>query len=100
MAHAHEVTFEMNLTAPRLTLVDPDAQPPGAATTRGPRVLIADGQALVRAGLRALLEGSGTITVVGEATSGDEAVAQARRIRPDVVVIDASLPGLDCVEAA
>jgi DNA-binding NarL/FixJ family response regulator len=100
MAHAHEVTFEMNLTAPRLTLVDPDTQIPGASTTRGPRVLIADGQALVRAGLRALLEGSGTIAVVGEATCGEEAVAMARTIRPDVVLIDALLPGLDCVEAA
>jgi DNA-binding NarL/FixJ family response regulator len=61
-------------------------------------VLVAAGQALVRAGLRSLLEGEG-ITVAGEAASGDEVVAAARRLRPDVVLIDASLPGLDAVEA-
>jgi DNA-binding NarL/FixJ family response regulator len=63
------------------------------------RVLSADGQALVRAGFRALLESGGRISVVGEASTGEEAVAQARRLRPDVVLIDATLPGLNCVEA-
>ena len=64
------------------------------------RVMVADRHALVRAGLQALLEGSGRLTVVGEAATGDEAVALARRIDPDVVVIDAQLPGLDCIEAS
>jgi DNA-binding NarL/FixJ family response regulator len=63
------------------------------------RVLIADGQALVRAGFRALLESGGRISVVGEASTGEEAVAEARRLRPDVVLLDATLPGLNCVEA-
>ena len=63
------------------------------------RVLVADGQALVRAGLRALLEVGAEISVVGEASSGEEAVALARRLHPDVVLIDATLPGMDCVEA-
>jgi DNA-binding NarL/FixJ family response regulator len=63
------------------------------------RVVIADGQALVRAGLRALLESGGRISVVGEASTGEEAVAQACRLRPDVVLLDATLPGLNCVEA-
>jgi DNA-binding NarL/FixJ family response regulator len=63
------------------------------------RVLIADGQALVRAGFRALLEPGGRISVVGEAATGEEAVAEARRLRPDVVLLDAMLPGLNCVEA-
>jgi len=63
------------------------------------RVLIADSQALVRAGLRALLESGGRISVVGEASTGEEAVAEARRLRPDVVLLDATLPGLNCVEA-
>jgi DNA-binding NarL/FixJ family response regulator len=62
------------------------------------RVLIADGQAVVRAGFRALLEDSGRISVVVEAATGDDAVYFARRLRPDVVLIDAQLPGLDCVE--
>ena len=63
------------------------------------RVLIADGQALVRAGLRALLESGGRISVAGEASTGDEAVTEAHRLRPDVVLLDATLPGLNCVEA-
>jgi DNA-binding NarL/FixJ family response regulator len=63
------------------------------------RVLVADGQALVRAGFRALLESGGRISVVGEASTGEEAVAEARRLRPDVVLLDATLPGLNCVEA-
>ena len=62
-------------------------------------MLVADGQALVRAGFRALLEAGGQINVVGEASTGEEAVALARRLRPDVVLIDATLPGLNCVEA-
>src|SRR4051812_41723392 len=63
------------------------------------RVLVADGQALVRAGFRALLEADGRISVVGEASTGEEAVALARTVRPDVVLIDATLPGMHCVEA-
>jgi DNA-binding NarL/FixJ family response regulator len=63
------------------------------------RVLIADGQALVRAGLRALLQSGESISVVGEAGTGEEAVAEAFRSGPDVVLLDATLPGLNCVEA-
>src|SRR3954453_894223 len=69
----------------------------GAAPAR--RVVVADGQALVRAGFCALLEAGGQISVGGEASTGEEAVALARSLRPDVVLIDATLPGLDCVEA-
>src|SRR4051812_24824412 len=75
----------------RLALVGP---------ARATRVLIADGQGLVRAGLRALLEATGPITVTGEAATGEEALAATRAARPDVVLIDAMLPGLDCVETA
>src|SRR6476659_3162401 len=63
------------------------------------RVMIADGQALVRAGLRALLEPGGRIGVVGEASTAEEAVAEARRLRPDVVLLDAGLPGGHGIEA-
>jgi DNA-binding NarL/FixJ family response regulator len=63
------------------------------------RVLIADGQALVRAGFRALLESEQGIAVSGEAASGDEVVALTRSTSPDVVMIDISLPGLDAFEA-
>jgi DNA-binding NarL/FixJ family response regulator len=62
------------------------------------RAVIADGQSLVRAGFRLLLEATGRITVVGEAASGKEVVALASRLSPDVALIDATLPGLDSVE--
>jgi DNA-binding NarL/FixJ family response regulator len=62
------------------------------------RAVIADGQSLVRAGFRLLLEATGRITVVGEAASGKDVVTLARRVRPDVALIDATLPGLDSVE--
>jgi DNA-binding NarL/FixJ family response regulator len=63
------------------------------------RVVIAHGRQLVRAGLRVLLEREAGITVVDEAANGDDAVAIARRLRPDVLLLDVRLPGLDCVEA-
>jgi DNA-binding NarL/FixJ family response regulator len=62
-------------------------------------VLLADSQGLVRAGFRLLLEATERIRVVGEAASGEEAVAIAHRLRPDVALIDATLPGLDSVQA-
>src|SRR3954451_2963335 len=85
---------------PRLALVAPHGRPDGPGPARATRVLIADSQALVRAGLRALLEATGPFTVTGEAATGEEALAAARAARPDVVLIDAMLPGLDCVETA
>ncbi|MCW3013862.1 MAG: Transcriptional regulatory protein ydfI [Solirubrobacterales bacterium] len=60
--------------------------------------VIADGQRLVRAGLRRLFEDQLDITVMGEAASGDELMALVRSEHPDVVVIDAGLPGLDGFE--
>src|SRR3954453_5831054 len=62
------------------------------------RVLVADGQALVRAGVRALLEAEERLTVVGEAAKGEETLALVEQLRPDVVMIDTRLPGLDSVE--
>jgi len=62
------------------------------------RVLIADDQALVRAGFRKLLE-SADIDVVGEAADGREAVDEARRLRPSVVLMDIRMPRLDGIEA-
>ncbi|MFE0703804.1 response regulator [Streptomyces sp. NPDC058872] len=63
------------------------------------RVLLADDQALVRAGFRALLDAQADIEVVGEAADGDEAVEQAGTLRPDVVLMDIRMPRLDGLEA-
>jgi DNA-binding NarL/FixJ family response regulator len=76
----------------------PTAVSPLRVIPRTSRVILAEGEALVRAGLRSVLEGDGTVTVVGEAASGEEAVALAGRLDPDVVLIDVGLPGLDSVE--
>lgn len=63
------------------------------------RVLIADDQAMVRAGLRLILSAEPDIVVVGEAVDGTEAVASARRLRPDVTLMDVRMPGLDGIAA-
>ena len=57
------------------------------------RVLIADDHAVLRAGLRMLLEAQSDIVVVGEAASGSEVPASARELRPDIVLLDLSMPG-------
>jgi DNA-binding NarL/FixJ family response regulator len=59
------------------------------------RVLLADDQILVRAGFRALLDAEDGIEVVGEAGDGDEAVRLTERLRPDVVLMDIRMPGVD-----
>jgi DNA-binding NarL/FixJ family response regulator len=62
-------------------------------------VLLADDQALVRAGFRALLDAQDDITVAGEADDGEEAVRLARQLRPDVVLMDIRMPGTDGLAA-
>jgi DNA-binding NarL/FixJ family response regulator len=64
------------------------------------RVLIADDQALVRTGFRMILESEADLEVVGEAADGIEALAEARRLQPDVVLMDVRMPELDGIEAA
>jgi DNA-binding NarL/FixJ family response regulator len=62
-------------------------------------VLIADDQALVRVGLRKVLETEPELAVVGEAVDGEDAAAAARRLRPDIVLMDIRMPVLDGIEA-
>jgi DNA-binding NarL/FixJ family response regulator len=71
---------------------------PAAGPEPVPRVLIADDQDLVRAGFRMILTARG-ITVAGEAADGAEALAQARRLRPDVVLMDIRMPNVDGLQA-
>ncbi|MEU8776554.1 response regulator transcription factor [Streptomyces sp. NPDC048606] len=63
------------------------------------KVLLADDQALVRAGFSSLLARAEDIRVVGEAGTGDEAVRAARAVRPDVVLMDIRMPGMDGLTA-
>ncbi|WP_406863502.1 response regulator transcription factor [Streptomyces sp. HUAS MG47] len=63
------------------------------------RVVLADDQTLVRAGFRSILADEEDIEVVGEAADGEQAVALARELRPDVVLMDIRMPGLDGLEA-
>ncbi len=62
-------------------------------------VLIADDQALVRAGFRMILEARDDLAVVGEASDGDQAVRLAAQTRPDIVLMDVRMPGTDGIEA-
>ena len=77
--------------------MSPTAATPDSA--RPIRVLLADDEGLVRSGFKVLLDLEDDITVVGEATTGAEAVQRARATRPDVVLMDIRMPQLDGIEA-
>ncbi len=63
------------------------------------KVLLVDDHAMFRAGIKALLEAQGRVKVVGEASTGDEAVDKVRELKPHVVVMDLSMPGSNGLEA-
>lgn len=63
------------------------------------RVLLVDDHAVLRAGFRTILAAEPGIEVVGEAATGEEAIAEAARLRPDVVCMDVQMPGMDGLEA-
>jgi DNA-binding NarL/FixJ family response regulator len=67
--------------------------------TKAARVLIADDQTLFRAGLARLLNEDSRIDVVGQALDGADAVKQAAKLKPDVVLMDLKMPGVDGIEA-
>ncbi|HKY34047.1 MAG TPA: response regulator [Candidatus Polarisedimenticolia bacterium] len=94
----------------RITLHVPRSVEPGAprpaaagqAAASGPRrvkVLVAEDHKMVREGLVSLLRDSGDMEAVGEASSGIEALAMARRLRPDVIVMDVNMPMMDGIQA-
>lgn len=63
------------------------------------KIILADDHALVRAGLRRILESEPGLKVVAEVGSADEAIAQAEKRQPDIVILDISMPGPDAIEA-
>ncbi|MFC1988364.1 response regulator [Chloroflexota bacterium] len=63
------------------------------------RILIVDDHGIVRAGIRSLLEGQPDVEVVGEAASGEEAIEKALEFRPDLVLMDIAMPGMNGIEA-
>jgi len=63
------------------------------------RILIADDHRVYREGVRALLDGDGLVTIVGEASSGDDAIHRALELRPDVILMDLKMPGVNGIEA-
>ena len=62
------------------------------------KVLIADDHPVVREGVRRILQGAVEVEIVGEAGRGDETIEAARRLKPDVVVLDIGMPGPDFLE--
>lgn len=82
---------------PRHEEQETPVQPP-ARTEASIKVLIVEDHAVTRQGIRAVLETAKDISVVGEASDGEEAVTQARRLQPDVVLMDLQMPGVDGFE--
>src|SRR5690349_3535334 len=93
----HRVTFPSRPAVPPMDATEQERQERHEHMPI--RVLLADDHDIVREGLRALLGMAGDIAVVGEARTGREAVAEAERLRPHVVLMDISMPELDGVEA-
>ena len=85
--------------ADRHEVADPDPAAAAQASTDKVSVLIVDDQALVRTGFRMILDAEEDMDVVGEASNGKEAIDEAGRLDPDVVLMDVRMPELDGIEA-
>lgn len=95
-----KVPIEAEASAPLSNAEDPEEQTAAAVEPGGQvRVLVADDHEIVRRGIIALLSLEPEMTVVGEAGNGAEALALARQLRPDVVVMDIRMPDMDGIEA-
>ncbi|MFG6196632.1 BTAD domain-containing putative transcriptional regulator [Nonomuraea sp. JJY05] len=99
--------LEADMLAQRLESPAPEepsqvsVEAPAAVSDTAPlRVVVADDQALVRAGVRAMLDAEPGVTMVGEATNGEEAIALVAGTGPDVVLLDIQMPHLDGLAAA
>lgn len=69
------------------------------STSGGIRILLVDDHAMIRQGLRTILEGYADTLIIGEATNGFEAIAMASDLRPDVIIMDVNMPQLDGIAA-
>ena len=78
----------------------PGPQPGGSAVGAPVRVLAVDDQAIFLRALRQLIRSAPGFELAGEATSGEEALVQAAALRPDLVLVDVRMPGMDGVETA
>ncbi|MEV0592553.1 BTAD domain-containing putative transcriptional regulator [Nonomuraea cavernae] len=93
--------LESDMLAQRVEDIPAPPSPPAPAEPAEVlRVLVADDQALVRAGLQAVLSGEPGLEPVGEAADGEQAIAAVREFRPDVVLLDIQMPHLDGLAAA
>ena len=63
------------------------------------RILIVDDHGIVRAGIRSMLESNPEFEIVGEASGGEEAIANVRDLQPDLVLMDIAMPGMNGIEA-
>ena len=68
-------------------------------TTKKIRILLADDHAVVRQGFRLILSGQADMEIIGEAGDGRQAVEQAEKLQPDVVVMDVAMPNLNGIDA-
>jgi CheY-like chemotaxis protein len=91
--------FRAESPSSHATLAPPTSQTASRATPYALRILIADDQPALRATFRELLQARPEFQVVGEAANGLEAIAQAHVFRPDVVLMDVSMPDMDGIEA-
>ncbi|MBO0517419.1 response regulator transcription factor [Streptomyces beijiangensis] len=98
-SHTVEPSSEHTPSAGRALSPPPPPPPPPSANALALRVVIADDNPVVRAGLTALLDARDDIQVVAEAADGRQALTQAERHRPDVILLDVRMPGVDGISA-